>query len=388
MTNTQPTLPTTVALAQGTLTVQSSGPGPYPPTALIDFASRKNPKRAFLFVSKVLGKHIPTRPQVMAITHAALNKKLAAFVGNSSKLVVLGFAETATGLGAGLFETMLRRNPNRQGSLLYIQTTRYRFDARIALEFKESHSHATDHIVYEPHSPLLRTAESLVMVDDELTTGNTCRNVLRQLLTINPNIKRVALASLVDWMHPAHRELFVTEFPTLEFEFVSLASGTFTYTPHSPDSQPVQPVAVTGNGEAKDHLVCQRGCARFGQQQALVVSPARLLAKLDPTQRVYVVGDGELMHVAFKVASKLVDAGFEATVQATTRSPAVVGQALTAALTFEDHYADGIVNFLYNPPAVGAQVVVLHETPNADALCAQLVGRVVVPCHVREVVCL
>ncbi len=30
-----------------------------PLEALLDFASRQNPKRGFLFVSKVLGRHIP-----------------------------------------------------------------------------------------------------------------------------------------------------------------------------------------------------------------------------------------------------------------------------------------------------------------------------------------
>ena len=32
---------------------------------LLGFAERINPKRAFLFVSKVLGRHIPVSPQVM-----------------------------------------------------------------------------------------------------------------------------------------------------------------------------------------------------------------------------------------------------------------------------------------------------------------------------------
>ncbi|MFX8055526.1 phosphoribosyltransferase domain-containing protein, partial [Acinetobacter baumannii] len=32
---------------------------------LLGFAERVNPKRAFLFVSKVLGRHIPVSPDVM-----------------------------------------------------------------------------------------------------------------------------------------------------------------------------------------------------------------------------------------------------------------------------------------------------------------------------------
>lgn len=37
----------------------------YPLTDLFDIAERRNPKRAFLFVSKVLGRHIPVSPLVM-----------------------------------------------------------------------------------------------------------------------------------------------------------------------------------------------------------------------------------------------------------------------------------------------------------------------------------
>ncbi|CAK9885520.1 MAG: hypothetical protein XXXJIFNMEKO3_01920 [Candidatus Erwinia impunctatus] len=39
--------------------------GDYPPESLFDIAERRNPKRAFLFVSKVLGRHIPVKPAVM-----------------------------------------------------------------------------------------------------------------------------------------------------------------------------------------------------------------------------------------------------------------------------------------------------------------------------------
>ncbi|QTR49372.1 phosphoribosyltransferase domain-containing protein [Candidatus Thiothrix anitrata] len=53
-----------VALEQGTLnlTIES---GTHSPDELFGFAQRRNPKRAFLFVSKVLGRHIPVSPAVM-----------------------------------------------------------------------------------------------------------------------------------------------------------------------------------------------------------------------------------------------------------------------------------------------------------------------------------
>ena len=43
----------------------------YPLTDLFDIAERRNPKRAFLFVSKVLGRHIPVSPLVMRNVYTA-----------------------------------------------------------------------------------------------------------------------------------------------------------------------------------------------------------------------------------------------------------------------------------------------------------------------------
>ena len=43
-----------------------------PPSDLFGFAERRNPKRAFLFVSKVLGRHIPVCPSVMSASFEGL----------------------------------------------------------------------------------------------------------------------------------------------------------------------------------------------------------------------------------------------------------------------------------------------------------------------------
>ena len=42
---------------------------------LFDIAERRNPKRAFLFVSKVLGRHIPVSPKKMRETYQQMAKQ-------------------------------------------------------------------------------------------------------------------------------------------------------------------------------------------------------------------------------------------------------------------------------------------------------------------------
>ena len=51
-------------LTTGTLEVRSDA-SPETLNALFGIAERRNPKRAFLFVSKVLGRHIPVEPEIM-----------------------------------------------------------------------------------------------------------------------------------------------------------------------------------------------------------------------------------------------------------------------------------------------------------------------------------
>ena len=51
-----------------------------PPQTLFDFAERQNPRRAFLFVSKVLGRHIPVSPAVMRDIHQRLADNTSVYV--------------------------------------------------------------------------------------------------------------------------------------------------------------------------------------------------------------------------------------------------------------------------------------------------------------------
>ncbi|MEN9866761.1 MAG: hypothetical protein RL748_2351, partial [Pseudomonadota bacterium] len=47
-----------------------------PPDTLLGFAARANAKRGFLFVSRVLGKHWPVRPQAMQAIHQDLASQI------------------------------------------------------------------------------------------------------------------------------------------------------------------------------------------------------------------------------------------------------------------------------------------------------------------------
>lgn len=355
----------TVELEGGTLEVLTNSR-----TQLLElcgFASRHNPKRGFLFVSRVLGKHLPVRPSQMARTHTVLAAYLKAFVAPNT--LFLGFAETATGLGAGVYEASVRLAPSH--GLRFVQTTRYRFDAPLALHFQEEHSHSTGHLLYEPKTgqdALL--AERVVLVDDELSTGKTSLNFIKALQTINPNLRHVALVSLVNWMGPVRKQAIRDALPGVSVEFVSLLHGEFSFTPRQGYVCPEMPI-VDSNLTSKDALV-PRSYGRFGEQTLHPHATGGALAKLnlDPARPVHVVGDGEFMHPPYLLADQLARKGFDVWFQSTTRSPILPGLDIAAKACFTDHYGEGIPNFAYNLPTPDspAQVVLCHETETAQAL--------------------
>ena len=87
----------TVELSTGTLDLFVDGDTDV--DAFCDVAARANPRRGFLIVSRVLGRHLPARPADMRATMDGL----AGRVGSDlpGPIVFLGMAETATALGQG-----------------------------------------------------------------------------------------------------------------------------------------------------------------------------------------------------------------------------------------------------------------------------------------------
>ena len=112
--------------------------------------------------------------------------------------VTIGYAETATGLGqlvAGQLGHLLHPlHPARGGD-----------DAVAAYgAFEEAHSHATSHQLLPTSRAALDLADTVILVDDELSTGATIVNTIRELHNTAPH-RRYVIASLVDLRSGADR---------------------------------------------------------------------------------------------------------------------------------------------------------------------------------------
>ena len=338
-----------IPLATGTLHLEVHR-ALWPLDELCDFAVRRNPKRAFLIVSKVLGRHIPAPPSLMRRSV----RDLAAQVpdGLPGPFLVVGLAETAVCLGQTLFEDLARR-PGFGGH--FIHSTRQQIDHPLLCRFEEPHSHASAHLIYRPPGVDLGAVRTLILVDDEVSTGTTLTNLAAALLEHLPGCERVVAAALTDWSGGAD---WLARMPR-PATCVSLLSGTLRWEPGAAPP-PADAAAFSRAAPALGRMERHKNYGRLGWDGSALELPS--FASSD--HRLRVVATGEFTYPPFLLAERLEAAGHDVVMQSTSRSPALPGGAIRHASSCEDTYATGLPNVLYNADrADGRTSLICHETP-------------------------
>ncbi|MFD8203344.1 phosphoribosyltransferase [Streptomyces sp. NPDC059701] len=369
-------------------------------TGMLGLALRRNPKRAHLLVSNVLGKHVPQSPSVVYGHGLALGRRVRGLLGaeEAGRAVVLGYAETATGLGHSVADGL--------GAAPCLHSTRRPVAGAVpAGGFEESHSHATSHLLLPEDPALLAGDGPLVLVDDEFSTGNTVLNTVRALHERYPRGWYVVVA-LVDMRSAAdvgRLEEFAREIGA-RVDLVTAASGTVRLPegvlekgqalvaryeaegpgaagpPSSTPSWPVErfptPVDLcwpSGLPDGGRHGFTPAHRARL--ESALPGMAARIARALPAgARRVLVLGFEELMYAPLRLACELErTAGAEVRYSTTTRSPVLAvddpGYAIRTRLVFPAHDdpADGPgERYAYNVAGGGFDAVVAVVDSAAD----------------------
>lgn len=306
-------------------------------TDLLQPGLRKNPRRAHLLVSTVLGKHLPTDPLVVRDAGDRLGDLVRSALGERDA-VVLGFAETATGLGHCV--------ATRIDAACYLHSTRRAVPGAVTLTgFEEGHSHATSHLLQPMPGDVFTAGLPLVLVDDEISTGNTALDAIRALHEFAPRDHYV-LAALVDMRTDPDRNRFAAAAAELgaRIDTVCLASGS-TVLPEGltgavldlPEAG-LNPVAGHRGSSLRLDLpwpvdVPEGGrhgflrADRVGFEQATGAAAKVLrdqLATEFPGRPVIVLAHEELMYLPLCLAVALAEADIPVRYQTTTRSPAHV----------------------------------------------------------------
>ena len=355
-----------VALPTGMLELRVDA-GAFGLDELLGFAARANTRRGFLFLSKVLGKHWPVTPACMRRLHVHLASLVPADL--PQPVVFIAMAETAVGLGQGVFEAYQEAHPHSRA--LFLHTTRYQVGNAPLIEFEEAHSHAPRQFLHLPTQPALQelwgSARSLVLVDDEASTGNTFLNLTAAVRRVNPAIEQVHLATLTDFMGTAANAALSERFG-LAVTMGAALSGAYRF---AAGTLPA-PGAPAQLFEAHAERGASADFGRLGVGRPLAqpaALAARLRADIVPGQRVLVLGTGEFMHMAFLLGRALEALGVDVVVQSTTRSPILQWGAVSSVLRFADNYGEGVENFIYNvSKAQYDHLFICHETPPNAAL--------------------
>ncbi|MFF2130922.1 phosphoribosyltransferase [Streptomyces olivochromogenes] len=368
---------------------------------LLGLALRRNPRRAHLLVSNVLGKHVPQSPSVVYGHGFALGRRVRELLGaeDARAAVVLGYAETATGLGHCVADGV--------GLAPYLHSTRRPVPGvDTAGGFEESHSHATSHLLLPENPALLAGAGPLVLVDDEFSTGNTVLNTIRDLHARYPRDRYVVVA-LVD-MRSAADLGRLTEFATeigARVDLVAAARGTVNL-PEGvlekgralvAEHEPTEPAETTERAESADSRPGHPGAARvelgwprglpdggrhgftpghrIRLDAALPAMAARVADALpERARRVLVLGFEELMYAPLRLARELEQVvSAEVRYSTTTRSPVLAlddpGYAIRTRLVFPAHDDpdDGPgERYAYNVAGAGFDAVVAVVDSAAD----------------------
>lgn len=363
-------------LGTGTLSLRVDERLETAPAELFRIAERQNPKRAFLFVSTVLGRHIPVTPSTHRKALDALAEEVMSAIG-VGEVLVMSYAETAVGLGLGVFEAIVDRSPRQP--IHYLPTTRSRTrGVDVWLETSEAHSHAVDHMVLSPRPGTLPAngETTLVLVDDETTTGGTFQDLAAALHRAGVEIDRVVLATLTDWSGGKCRQAIERVMPQASVSCVSLLSGRYAWSPFSrvlPRALPTRCARTTPHWSPEpdvDFGVPRTGISALEMQrekrQWSDLINVLFTQALTPGSRVLVIGTGEHVWHPFLAAEQLEREGFDVGFISTTRSPVMKGTVIKHQLSFGDHYGLGVWMYLNNVhPESWDEILLITETSAA-----------------------
>ena len=316
-----------------------------------------NPKRDFLFVNALLGKHIAVSGMEAIKMHQSLGDEVYQLFFRKGwvdkKVLLVGFAETATALAQSLMLYALRQKEKFPLNVVaYTQTTREKIAENdfINISCEEEHSHATTQKLYfDPNLDY----DVVLFVEDEITTGNTILNFIAQFEKYQSG-KQYAVASILNWQNDVDEQRFVkkgVETAYLvrgkikeELPQFSISEG-YTLDLFDKDAQYELELSATNNPRLPMTMGDFERYEYFGNIEGKILK--KILATKSFKPKVLVVGTEENMFLPTVLASML-----NADVKATTRSPIepspAAGYPISSRTILNSAYEGKRTTYLYN----------------------------------------
>lgn len=289
---------------------------------LVRVAKRKNnKKRNYLVINQLQGKHIPVKGKTAFKLFDELAHLLKKEYANQ-KLLLIGFAETATAIGA---RVAIQLNS------LYIQTTREPMPDVEYLYFSEEHSHATEQkLVKNDIDSCIHDIDRIIFIEDEVTTGNTIRNIIRIIKNTYHKQINFSVASLLNGMDENALKTYEEQGIKLHYlvktqheRYSEMAEeykkdGIYNVMKNE-ENMPEYKELLLNNYQNTRRIVqagkyekaCERLWEQLGEKEKDGLEYESIL----------VLGTEEFMYPAIYIASRFEEQGIYAVSHSTTRSP-------------------------------------------------------------------
>lgn len=345
----------------------------YTEQALAKVAKRENNnKRKYLVVDPLQGKHVPVSgKKALEMFDALAQKVKAAYLENGSeRLLLVGFAETATAIGARLAVTL---------ESLYMQTTREVLQNAEYLFFTESHSHATEQkLCKNDVDTVIPSIDRIVFVEDEVTTGNTIMKIIDIIEKLYPSAVKFAVASLLNGMD--EDSLVCYEARGIDVHYL-VKTHHENYTAiaekYSDNGEYIgadtAPCGLSPIDISSFYINSRRLCRGDEYSAACSALADEVLSrvKLDGIKNAAVIGTEEFMYPAIYTASRLEELGIETRTHSTTRSPIAVstdsGYPLARRFSLHSLYDSERGTFIYDLKKYDC-VIIITDSPKLAEL--------------------
>ncbi len=342
---------------------------------------KNNVKRNFLFVSQLLGKHIPVQPGKLL----GSCKKLSMYYARdkslgedqegrfvcAKKTLVIGFAETATAMGHAIYDCFA-------GECVYVNTTRDKVTGyEFAFEFEEEHCHAKEQLFFLRKKRWIEDAEEVLIVDDEVTTGKTIKSIIEQIDGYFPG-KSYAVFTFLDWRNEGNVEVYrqLSVSKDITIKFYSFVKGSIEKITISDNTVIEEEVSVNEsynlekNGwklhrcDIDSDYVTSANSGIDPKQREIISSVTNsVVEQLTPFltgKKRAVIGTGEFMYIPLLCAGKFPGMNY---FNATTRSPIIPNArkdyGIKSAFYFVCPYEPERNEYLYNQNIMECDEVVL-----------------------------
>lgn len=342
----------------------------------------RNAKRAYLLVNPLQAKHMPVSPTEALTMMRTLGEGLRQEFPGAR--LVLGFAETATALGAAVAS---RLGPD----CAFLTTTREAGEGPGWVRFLEEHSHAAEQKLWGGDlDALLQETDMVLFVDDEISTGKTLRNMVAQLTRRWPALgeKTLVAASLLNRVTPEQEEALADAGITCrclvrlpqEDHTAQVADWTVTEAPPAvPPNLSFRQETLPGEGLLDPRKTLRIGAYDSSCQAVAEAMLSHTLGPVDTLGKTLVLGTEECMYPALILGEKLERLGAEVCCHATTRSPIGLcdapGYPIRSGWKLPSFYEEERTTYVYNLREYDT-VIVLSDTKKTDLRAIQALASV------------